>query len=386
MNLGHTHTRQNSLLRESFSPYQSMLGDDFGVANAIGNSLEDSILVDEDGMHMHHLHSRIESDAEAVQPIQLDDVLDAAFLESEPHSLEIEDPSVVSVDGVSEAGKVDPVLSSSTTNGSTLSAGQTQDAEMFSSTATDTAATVSSGASNNVLPALSALADSSRWERFPMDYFRRSRGQGGFIEDAKIDSASAMNLNGLQWANSNAAMLQSVRPSQRAADGFSYGSSSSAVPGAGGLLRSGGSGFSAIWDVSRDAERSSKGGKAGKKSVSKSGGMMSVIISPVLIPIRDRDVVMDGSSSPSNGHNHNYKRNRHKHQTQYNNPFGFNVRSRKELRNEKKRSKKLARVNSRQMHMQRGHYPNSKARSTSSMQRAWYSSPTHGSNVPHLSI
>ena len=132
--------------------------------------------------------------------------------------------------------------------------------------------------------------------------------------------------------------------------------------------------------------------------------MMSVIISPVLIPMRDRDVVMDSGTSPGYSTlRRSRHKNQHAHSGYYQHGLGYNMnmnmngnmnmnmKSRKELRSERRRNKKLARMNMRlgrqmSMSVQRGHYPNSKARSASGAQRAWYSSPTHASNVPHLSI
>jgi hypothetical protein len=100
---------------------------------------------------------------------------------------------------------------------------------------------------------------------------------------------------------------------------------------------------------------------------------MSVIISPLILPVRDRE----GDHTPTNVppiHGPPHKQNNHPH------------KSRKELRRERKlKRKSYGPVPHQHQHLQRHfhqHHPNSKTRSTSSTQRMNSSS----SSIPPLSI
>jgi hypothetical protein len=100
---------------------------------------------------------------------------------------------------------------------------------------------------------------------------------------------------------------------------------------------------------------------------------MSVIISPVILPIRDRD----GDRTPTNippNHVPPHKQNNHPH------------KSRKELRRERKLKRKSCGpvTHQHQQHQRHfhQHHPNSKTRSTSSTQRMNPSS----SSIPPLSL
>ncbi|TDL23663.1 hypothetical protein BD410DRAFT_786910 [Rickenella mellea] len=176
------------------------------------------------------------------------------------------------------------------------------------------------------------LQNLSRWERIPLDTFRRTRMAGG--------------TGGLEAINT--APHGSYR-TPKPADGFSYGSS------VGGMMR--GSPLSAtLWQSQSPPRNKKANGRAN----------YSVLLSPVILPVRD------GEQTPTN----NQGQNIHHHL------FGHspNSKSRKEMRKEKKRNRKM--MNAANAHHHRQHYPNAKKRSTGSMQRSNFSS----SPMPTLSI
>lgn len=116
--------------------------------------------------------------------------------------------------------------------------------------------------------------------------------------------------------------------------------------------------------------------KASSKKRSKSGASSALVVSPVLLPVRDGDRTPTGNGHPlynpfqQNGHTHQQK-------------------SRKELRKEKAMMKrkmigKHANPSPRNhTHIHRHHYPNSKTRGSSSVQRTHLASSSH---VPHLNL
>lgn len=101
---------------------------------------------------------------------------------------------------------------------------------------------------------------------------------------------------------------------------------------------------------------------------------MSVIISPVIFPVRDREGDRTPTNVPPPHHVPPHKQNNHPH------------KSRKELRRERKlKRKSCGPVSHQHQHLQRHfhqHHPNSKTRSTSSTQRMNSSS----SSIPPLSL
>lgn len=220
-----------------------------------------------------------------VQPIDLDDVLDSAYLASDP-----------------------PETSSSALSNDEF------DSELRKG--------------------LQAL---SRWERIPVDSFRRT----------------------LFGGNTDHSVRGWRRP--QTADGISYGSP------AGGMMRS--HPFnSALWETGTDAPTSLDNSRS-------KAAYFSVTISPVIMPLRD------GERTPT-GLLHQQTSPNHDHYTQQQ-LYGHaqNIKSRRDLRQEKKRKWKMSTAANA---LQRHHYPNSKSRSTGSMQRS------HGhsglSSVPPLTL
>lgn len=223
--------------------------------------------------------------------IELDDVLDASFLESDP---------------------VDPHVAEA--NGLRVSESESESHRH--------------------------LQNLSRWDRIPMDTFRRTRAFAG------TGSFEAKNP-GQHWPGIS---MRTPQP----ADGFSYGSSS------GGMMR--GSPFgTTLWETKPSSQQ------AGNR---RDRSNMTVIISPVILPMRD------GDRTPTNEHAH------HGHDIHHH-LFGHaqNTKSRKELRKEKKRNRKV--TSAAAAHHHRNHYPNGKSRSTGSMQRSGF---LKTSSVPPLSI
>lgn len=244
-------------------------------------------------------------DLPPAEPIRLDDVLDSAFLEAEPPSSQVPD-----------------------------------------SAASETGDNESDGEHHKHLENL------HRWDRIPIDTFRKTRSAGAAVDLVPADKT----------------VIQPLRRAPRPADGFSYGSA------AGGMLR--GSPLSAtLWDSDSSAANAAivKQQKSTRRS-----GRMSVIISPVILPVRDAD------RTPTNDHHQLLQQQAYLGYTgAHKIHHAFNhaqvSKSRKELRKEKKRNRKF--FGSPAQNIRRNHFPNAKSRSTSSMQRSHFSS-----SVPPLSI
>lgn len=240
-----------------------------------------------------------ENDLPPAEPIRLSDVLEETFLEAESSKTQTPDPST------SETGG---------------SGDETQ----------------------------RHLQNLRRWDRIPMDTFRKTRTAGP--------------VGAFALANRLSAPFNRRAP--KPADGISYGSATS------GMLR--GSPLSAtLWDS--DTAATSTQANNESRGVRKLG--MSVIISPVLLPMRD------GDSTPTNDRHRQmtlgYTDSMVQHTAQ---TLANNIKSRKELRKEKKRSRNF--FGSPATSLRRNHFPNAKNRSTSSMQRSNFFS----SSMPPLSL
>jgi hypothetical protein len=186
------------------------------------------------------------------------------------------------------------------------------------------------------------LHSMNRWDHIPMGTFRRTRESGAIITDNASTS----------W--------QAETPRVSPADGFAQGSS--------GMLKS--SPFSEItWH--------GRGSNPPKGTRRPSRASKNVVISPVILPVRD------GDRTPTNVppyHSPPYIQRDHTQR-----------KSRKEARRETKMKRKsYGPVHHQHQHHQRqlfqhNHHPNSKSRSTSSMQRTnFFNSPTGA--VPPLNI
>lgn len=119
-----------------------------------------------------------------------------------------------------------------------------------------------------------------------------------------------------------------------------------------------------------------KGKTTSSKKRLKSGTSSTLVVSPVLLPVRDRD----GDRTPTGNGHPLYNPFQQNDQTRH-------QKSRKELRKEKAMMKrkmigKHAQPSPRShQHTHRHHYPNMKTRGTSSVQR--FASSSH---VPHLNL
>ena len=245
-------------------------------------------------------------DLPPAEPIRLDDVLDSAFLEPEPPS----------------------------------------SSQVHDSAPSETGDNESESELNKHLESL------RRWDRIPIDTFRKTRSAGTANELV-----------------SEKPVGPPVRRAPRPADGFSYGSA------AGGMLR--GSPLSAsLWDS--DSSTAIKNTPKQQKPARRPG-RMSVIISPVILPVRDTD------RTPTNEHHQILQQQTFlgytgAHKVPHSLNHAQSAKSRKELRKEKKRKRKF--FGSPAQNFRRNHFPNSKSRSTGSMQRSNFGS----SSVPPLSI
>ena len=180
----------------------------------------------------------------------------------------------------------------------------------------------------------------NRWDHIPMGTFRRTRESGAIISD----SASTT------W--------QADTPRVSPADGFPHGSSR--------MLKS--SPFSEITWHARSSDPP-KGTRRPSKS------FKNIVISPVILPVRD------GDRTPTNvppNHNHNQHDDAPR-------------KTRKQLRRETKANRKTfgpllhQHQHHQRQHFQHNHHGNSKSRSTSSMQRTnFFNSPT--GSVPPLNL
>ena len=200
-----------------------------------------------------------------------------------------------------------------------------------------------------------------RWDRIPMDTFRRTQmaiNIGGDIVDVKD------NVN---WP------VPGARRPHRPADGFSYGSS------AGGLLKASPFSSGTLWEgggagSASSSPTSDRGRARGRKG---QRANRAVVISPVLRPVGDGDHV-DKFNLPSNIFQSSREKggggsdsNRKNQQNAL--AHALSLKSRKELRREKRFNKGSVGPSS-SFHLNRHHhFPNSKSRSTSSMQRMNFS-------------
>lgn len=185
----------------------------------------------------------------------------------------------------------------------------------------------------------------ARWDVIPMDVFRRTRSStGGLMSNVTLLAP---------WLNA-----PSTSRAPQTSDGICYGSP------AGGMMRESPFSSKTLWDSSVASTSRQKGkGKGSPNPL--------LQMSPILLPIRD------GDQTPTPNHKLHQARNDLQQQL-----FGRaqNVKSRKELRKEKKRNRKIG---SAAAARQRQHFPNMKCRSSGSMQRSHMHS---SSPVPPLSI
>lgn len=180
-----------------------------------------------------------------------------------------------------------------------------------------------------------------RWDHIPMGTFRRTRESGAIISDTASTS----------W--------QAETPRVTPADGFAQGSSR--------MLKS--SPFSEItWH--------GRGSNPPKGTRRPSKAPKNIVISPVILPVRD------GDRTPTNVPPHGPSHNQRGHSQR---------KTRKELRRETKMKRKSygpvhhQHQHHQRQHFQHNHHPNSKSRTTSSMQRTnFFNSPT--SAVPPLNL
>ena len=189
------------------------------------------------------------------------------------------------------------------------------------------------------------LENLRRWDRIPIDAFRRMRSAS-----TATDFVDKMHVVGTPHA---------PKPS----DGFSYGSSVGAMMRGSPLT-------TALWEAGNSGPRTER--SAGAITENQRGKLSSLLASPVLLPARD------GDRTPT-------AERQQQHQQQHNSYLGFaaqraaftsqNIKSRKELRKEKKRNRKF--FGSAPSQIRHNHFPNSKTRATSSMQR---------SSIPSLSL
>lgn len=177
------------------------------------------------------------------------------------------------------------------------------------------------------------LANLRRWDTIPIDAFRKTRTYS--TENDLTDTMS---------------MVIGTPRAPRPSDGFSYGSA------AGGVMRGS---PAALWGSNVLQPPSSP-------SENRRGKLSSLLVSPILLPVRD------GDRTPTAERQH--QRQQQQQQRTYS---GFasqhaaytqqNIKSRKELRKEKKRNRKA--FASATSHVRHNHFPNAKSRATSSMQR-----------------
>ncbi|KAI0272674.1 hypothetical protein BC834DRAFT_840888 [Gloeopeniophorella convolvens] len=141
----------------------------------------------------------------------------------------------------------------------------------------------------------------------------------------------------------------------------------------GGAIRS--SPFSGVWPSDRNSnQESGSPSKKGKGKKNRSQNRMGVVISPVIMPVRDRD----GDHTPTG---HASGQNSH-------NPLHSKSRKDKESRRDKtlKRKSLMGTATGRrppQYFHNHGHHPNAKGRASGSMQRAGFFS---GGSVPPLNL
>lgn len=223
-----------------------------------------------------------------------------------------------------------------------------------------------------------------RWERIPMDTFRRAQTAAsvGELMDAKD------GMNGV-WA------VPGARRVHRPADGFSYGSA------AGGMLKASpfssttlweGGGGASVGSVSSSPSSDRGRTRMGQKRQARINANRAVVISPILLPtMRDGDRTPTeklslsasninqtiGGDEKSGGGSESNSNIRSQHSAL---AHALSIKSRKELRREKRGHKGPTGA----FHLNRHHhYPNSKSRSSGSMQRSNFAG---SSSLPPLNI
>ncbi len=171
------------------------------------------------------------------------------------------------------------------------------------------------------------LQNLSRWDRIPMSTFRHTR-ESGHVSDGPSNLA--------------------------------YGD----------IIRS--SPFNGVWPSDRGHNKPS--GSPSKKGKGKRKGSLNMVISPVILPVRDRDGDHTPNGSTIGQNNHN--------------PLHSKPRKDKESRRDKMHKRKTLMGTAigrrhQQHHHSHGHHPNSKGRASGSIQRAGVFS---GGSVPLLNL
>jgi hypothetical protein len=228
-----------------------------------------------------------------------------------------------------------------------------------------------------------------RWDRIPMDTFRRTQVSVAFGAGVGTELIDAKDTIPLAWA------LPGGRRPHRPADGFSYGSA------VGGLLKSSPFSSSTLWEGggagpahgsgSVSSSPSREGGRARGRSVRTN---RAAVISPVLLPVGDGERTptmceklgllpsLGGSGSGSNNNNTNNTNNTNNANNHRALAHALSIKSRKEFKREKRAHRGSVGSSNASFHLGRhAHFPNSKSRSSGSIQRA-----AGGSGSPSLSI
>ncbi len=201
-----------------------------------------------------------------------------------------------------------------------------------------------------------------RWDRIPMNTFRKSRAVAG-EPDLVIPMPDKMGV--ASWPSPTSRV-------PRPADGFSYGSA------AGAMLR-GSSLSTALFngDSSTETGMVDASGRSKQRRRTTGKGRASVLISPVIMPLGDRD----GDRTPTNEGQQPYQSYASQQQALMR---AANIKSRKELRREKKRQRQVGAGSPASQHLQHqhhhNHFPNGKSRGFNSSQRSFSGS------IPTLSI
>lgn len=199
-----------------------------------------------------------------------------------------------------------------------------------------------------------------RWDRIPMNTFRKSRAVAG-VPDIVIPDKMGVT----SWSSPSSRV-------PRPADGFSYGSA------AGAMLR--GSSLSAALfngesTAATGAVDASTRPKQRRRMTGK--GRASIPISPLILPLGDRD----GDRTPTNDGQPPYQSLASQQHALL---HAANIKSRKELRREKKRQRQTGAGSPASHHLQHqhhhNHFPNGKSRGFNSSQRSFSGS------IPTLSI
>ncbi|KLO17953.1 hypothetical protein SCHPADRAFT_936611 [Schizopora paradoxa] len=199
-----------------------------------------------------------------------------------------------------------------------------------------------------------------RWDRIPMNTFRKSRAAAG-VPDIVIPDKMGV----ASWSSPSSRV-------PRPADGFSYGSA------AGAMLR-GSSLSAALFNGEPATETGAVDATSRPKQKRRMTGKdrASILISPLLLPLGDRD----GDRTPTNDDQRPYQSYASQQHALL---HAANTKSRKELRREKKRQRQVGAGSpaSRHLHHQHhhNHFPNGKSRGFNSSQRSFSGS------IPTLSL